>query len=81
MALVVKNPPATGGEINKHRFNRWGPGRSPGEGKGNPLQYPCLENPVGRGALQAVVHRVKKSWTLLKQLSMHAHTGEDLGLI
>ena len=21
-------------------------GRSPGEGNGNPLQYPCLENPM-----------------------------------
>ena len=25
-------------------------GRSPGEGNGNPLQYPCLENPLDRGA-------------------------------
>ena len=25
-------------------------GRSPGEGNGNPLQYSCLENPMGRGA-------------------------------
>ena len=23
-----------------------GPGRSPGEGNGNPLQYSCLENPM-----------------------------------
>ena len=23
-------------------------GRSPGEGNGNPLQYPCLENPMDR---------------------------------
>ena len=23
-----------------------GSGRSPGEGKGNPLQYSCLENPI-----------------------------------
>ena len=23
-----------------------GSGRSPGEGNGNPLQYPCLENPM-----------------------------------
>ena len=35
-----------------------GSGRSPGEGHGNPLQYFCLENPMGRGAWQAVVHRV-----------------------
>ena len=27
-----------------------GLGRSPGGGRGNPLQYPCLENPMGRGA-------------------------------
>ena len=27
-----------------------GSGRSPGEGTGNPLQYPCLGNPVDRGA-------------------------------
>ena len=27
-----------------------GLGRSLGEGNGNPLQYYCLENPMGRGA-------------------------------
>ena len=27
-----------------------GSGRSPGEGKSNPLQYTCLENPIDRGA-------------------------------
>ena len=27
-----------------------GLGRSPGEGNGNPLQYSCLENPMGGGA-------------------------------
>ena len=27
-----------------------GLGRFPGEGNGNPLQYPCLENPMDRGA-------------------------------
>ena len=26
-----------------------GLGRSPGEGNSNPLQYSCLENPMGRG--------------------------------
>ena len=30
-----------------------GLGRSPGEGKGNPLQYPCLENPMDRRDWQA----------------------------
>ena len=27
-----------------------GSGKYPGEGNGNPLQYPCLENPIDRGA-------------------------------
>ena len=40
-----------------------GLGRSPGEGNGNPLQYSCLENPMGRGAWGATVHGVAKSWT------------------
>ena len=38
-----------------------GLGRSPGEGNGNPLQYPCLENPIDREAWEAIVHRVAKS--------------------
>ena len=42
-----------------------------GEGNGNPLQYSCLEKPMDRGAWQAMVHRVLKSRTRLKRLSMH----------
>ena len=38
-----------------------GSGRSPGEGNGNPLQYPCLENPMDEGAWWAAVHGVAKS--------------------
>ena len=40
-----------------------GLGRSPGEGNGTPLQYSCLENPMGRGAWWATVHGVAKSRT------------------
>ena len=40
-----------------------GSGRSPGGGHGNPVQYPCLENPMDRGAWQATVHRVAKCQT------------------
>ena len=40
---------------------------------GNPLQYSCLDNPMDRGAWKAIVHRVAKSRTRLKQLSMHTH--------
>ena len=35
-------------------------------GHGNPLLYPCLENPMDRGAWQAMVHGVTKSWPRLK---------------
>ena len=42
-----------------------GPGRSPGEGNGNPLQYSCLENPMDGEAWQTTVHGVAKSWTQL----------------
>ena len=38
-----------------------GLGRAPGEGHGNPLQYSCLENPVGRGAWRATVRMVAES--------------------
>ena len=38
-----------------------GAGRSPGEGNGYPLQYPCLENSMDRGAWQVTVHVVAKS--------------------
>ena len=39
-----------------------GPGRPPGEGSGNPLQYSCLGNPTDKGDLQATVREVTKSW-------------------
>ena len=37
-----------------------GSGRSPGEGNGNPLQYPCLENPMDGESSSATVHGVSK---------------------
>ena len=40
-----------------------GSGRSPGERNGNPLQYSCLENPMDRGAWQAIVHDIAKGRT------------------
>ena len=44
-----------------------GPGRSSGEGHGNPLQYSCLENPMDRGAWWATVRGDTKSPTQLKR--------------
>ena len=40
-----------------------GSGQHPGEGNGNPLQYPCLENSMDREAWQATVHGVTRSQT------------------
>ena len=50
-----------------------------GEGNGNPLHHPCLENPVDRGAWWTAVHEVTQSQTRLKWLSMHAYIGEGNG--
>ena len=41
-------------------------GRSPGGGRGNPIQYSCLELPTDRGDWQATVHRVANSQTRLQ---------------
>ena len=65
MALVVKNPHASAGDI-RDVGSIPGLGRFPGEGNGNPLQYSSLENPMNGGAWQALVHRVTKSRTQLK---------------
>ena len=54
---MVKDPLADAGNVrNTGLIPGWG--RSPGGGHGNPLQYSYLENPMGRGAWQATVHRV-----------------------
>ena len=45
-----------------------GSGRSPGEGNGNPFQYPCLKNPMDKGAWQATVQSV--SYLVLKKTSL-----------
>ena len=62
VALVVKSLPENPGDLRDVGLLP-GSGRSPGEGNGNPLQYPCLENPMDRGAWWATVHGVAKSQT------------------
>ena len=57
IVLVVKNPPANAGDV-KDVGSISGLGRSPGEGRGNPLQYSYLKNPMARGAWWATVHMV-----------------------
>ena len=53
-----------------------------GEGNGNPLQYPCLQNPMGRGAWRATVHGITRVGHNLvakppnhhrKQIPLHPH--------
>ena len=44
-------------------------GKSLGERNGNPLQYPCLGNPMDIGAWRATVHGVPKKLDTTEQLN------------
>ena len=69
--LAVKNSPAM------QEMRVWWipePGRSPGGGRGNPLQYSCLENSMDRGTWRVTVQRGTQSRTELKWLRMHARS-------
>ena len=63
---MVKNLP-TKEEDARDAGSILGSGRSPGGGHGNLLQYPCLKNPMDRGAWWATVHGLAKSWTGLSE--------------
>ena len=52
MALVIKNPDASAGDLGLVPELE----RSPGGGNGNSLQYSCLEDPMDRGVWWATVH-------------------------
>ena len=56
---MLKNPLANAGDA-RDMDSIPGLGRSPGVGNGTSLQYPCLENSMGRGACWATVHGVAK---------------------
>ena len=55
-AQWVKNLPA----VQEMHFDPW-VRKIPWRRDGNPLQYSCLKNPMGRGASQATVHWVTES--------------------
>ena len=55
---MVKNPPANAGDERDMGLIP-GSGRSPGIGKGNPLQYSCLENSMYREAWWVTVRGVE----------------------
>ena len=62
--------PANAGDIRTvGSTSEWG--RSPGGGRGNPLQYSCLENPTDRGGSQATVHSVTELDTT--EATAHVH--------
>ena len=56
---LIKNPPVNAGDADL--IPGWR--RDHGQGNDNSLQYYCLENPMGRRAWWATVHRAAKSWT------------------
>ena len=64
-ALVVKNLLANAGDVRDVGLIP-GSGRSPEGRHENSLQYSGLENPMDRGAWQAIVHRVADSQVRLK---------------
>ena len=65
IAQLVKNPPVNAENAGDagDMGSIPGSGISPGEGKGNPLQYHCLENSMDRRACRVTVHGVAKSQT------------------
>ena len=77
---MVKKPQCNVGDMRDEGLIP-GSGRSPGGGHGNPLQYPCLENPTDRGAWQSTVIRVAKSWTRLKRLSNEERGASQVALV
>ena len=65
---MVKKVPANAGD-NRDVGSISGPGRSPGGGHRNPIQYSYLDNTMYGGAWWATAHRVVSRWTRMKQLS------------
>ena len=74
MVLVVKNPPASAGDI-RNVGSIPGLGRSPGGRNDNPLQYSCLGNPVDREACYNSGYNLKgrEESDMARQLSIHTN--------
>ena len=75
---MIKNPPADAEDIGDVDSIP-GSGKSPGARHGNPLQFSCLENPMGRkepGRLQSIV---SQSQTQMKRFSTRTTVHQETG--
>ena len=70
---MARNSPANAGH-SRDVGSILGSERSSGEGKGHPLQYSCLGNPMDRGAWRATVHVVAKESDMTEHVRVHTHT-------
>ena len=70
---MIKNLPANAVDT-RDSGSIPGLGRSPGGGKGNPIQYPCLENPMDTGAWQNIVQGIPKNWDVTERLNEHTRS-------
>ena len=79
LALVVKNPPASGGRYKRHGFNPW-VREIPWRRARQPTSVFLPGQSHGERSLATVVQRVAKSWTWLKRLSRHTpyRTGNSI---
>ena len=62
-------------QCRRHKRCWWIPGwgKSPEEGNGGPLQDPCLQNPMDRGARQVTVHGAAKEMDMPEHTRTKAH--------
>ena len=63
---MVKNPPASAGDVGSIA----GSGRSPGKENGNPLKFSCLRNSMDRGAWRAT--GIAKRQTMTERLTLYS---------
>ena len=73
---VVKNLSTC--QCRRHGFKPW-VGKTSGEGNGNSLQYPCLGNPMDRGAWWITVHEVAKESEMTEWINNSKWGQEERG--
>ena len=72
--FIIKFPGGSGGKecvCNAGDLGLIPVSGSPGDGNGYPLQYSCLDNPMEKGAWQAIVDGVTNSQTRLSTQDTH----------